>query len=324
MQKNKLFFKKRYLFLLFPLCLLSYCVYSEVTKEARQKKFLEHPPNVHQVWPSSTNPDGMVLNIPATYIDSGTFIFEPILKEEEEKKRKVRVKEGKAKNCDVYTCQELFELLLPELEPKNLENLHIFKTETARDMEVYHNQIILLKLESWAFNGGIGIERKAEFSIPKNYLATELGTVFHTKNMFLNDELFNYINIKNRSDLGLIEVISLKPNVPGGFYSVVPHKEWNKKYPENIIEDAQHHKIFFKKNVQGQITTYIRCDSQTSVVKEEKLEAYANPKLYRCKHNFDIPELSLNISANYSDKYLSDWQSIEQKLTLLIKSFQEK
>lgn len=88
MQKNKLSFKKRYLLLLLPLCLLSYCVYGEVTKEARQKKFLEHPPNVRQIWPSSTKPDGMVLNIPATYIDGSTFIFEPILKQDEEKKRK--------------------------------------------------------------------------------------------------------------------------------------------------------------------------------------------------------------------------------------------
>lgn len=96
MQK-KLSFKKRYLLLLLPLCLLSYCVYGEVTKEARQKKFLEHPPNVRQVWPSSTNPEGMVLNIPATYIDSGTFIFEPILKQEEEKKESKDLKLEKKK-----------------------------------------------------------------------------------------------------------------------------------------------------------------------------------------------------------------------------------
>ncbi|MDO7435118.1 hypothetical protein Q5X65_18465 [Acinetobacter baumannii] len=322
--KRKFLFKKKYLFGAFIFVVLGFFVYKNFLEKKREKEFFKHPPIVKQTWPSSSNPDGMVLNIPANYIDGSTFIFEPILKEEEEKKRKVRVKEGKEKICDVYTCQELFEVLLPNFEPKNLENLHIFKTETPKDMEAYHIRIMLLKLESWAFNGGIGKEREAEFSIPKNYLSTELGAVFHTKNTFLKGELFNYINTKNRSDLGLIEVTSLKQNVPDGFYRVVPHKEWDKKYPEDVIEDAQRHKIFFKKNEQGSVTTYIRCDSQTSVVKEEKLEAYADPKLYRCKHNFDIPELSLNISANYSDKYLSDWQVIEKKLTLLIKSFQEK
>ncbi|EPF6052594.1 hypothetical protein V8P84_18125 [Acinetobacter baumannii] len=322
--KRKFLFKKKYLFGAFIVFVLGFFVYKNFLEKEREKEFFKHPPIVKQTWPSSSNPDGMVLNIPANYIDGSTFIFEPILKEEEEKKRKVRVKAGKEKICDVYTCQELFEVLLPKFEPKNLENLHIFKTETSKDMEAYHIRIMLLKLESWAFNGGIGKERQAEFSIPKNYLSTELGAVFHTKNTFLKGELFNYINTKNRFDLGLIEVTSLKQSVPGGFYRVVPHKEWDKKYPEDVIEDAQHHKIFFKKNEQGSVTTYIRCDSQTSVVKEEKLEAYADPKLYRCKHNFDIPELSLNISANYSDKYLSDWQGIEKKLTLLIKSFQEK
>jgi len=322
--KRKFLFKKKYLFGAFIVVMLGLFVYKNFLEKKREKEFFKHPPIVKQTWPSSSNPDGMVLNIPANYIDGSTFIFEPILKEEEEKKRAVRVKERKEKICDVYTCQELFEVLLPKFEPKNLENLHIFKTETPKDMEAYHIRIMLLKLESWAFNGGIGKGREAEFSIPKNYLSTELGAVFHTKNTFLKGELFNYINTKNRSDLGLIEVTSLKQNVPDGFYRVVPHKEWDKKYPEDVIEDAQHHKIFFKKNEQGSVTTYIRCDSQTSVVKEEKLEAYADPKLYRCKHNFDIPELSLNISANYSDKYLSDWQGIEKKLTLLIKSFQEK
>lgn len=322
--KRKFLFKKKYLFGAFIVVVLGFFVYKNFLEKKREKEFFKHPQIVKQTWPSSSNPDGMVLNIPANYIDGSTFIFEPILKEEEEKKRKVRVKEGKEEICDVYTCQELFEILLPKFEPKNLENLHIFKTETPKDMEAYHIRIMLLKLESWAFNGGIGKERQAEFSIPKNYLSTELGAVFHTKNTFLKGELFNYINTKNRSDLGLIEVTSLKKNVPGGFYRVVPHKEWDKKYHKDVIEDAQHHKIFFKKNEQGSVTTYIRCDSQTSVVKEEKLEAYADPKLYRCKHNFDIPELSLNISANYSDKYLSDWQGIEKKLTLLIKSFQEK
>ncbi|MFV5374539.1 hypothetical protein [Acinetobacter calcoaceticus] len=322
--KRKFLFKKKYLFGAFIVVVLGFFVYKNFLEKKREKEFFKHPPIVKQTWPSSSNPDGMVLNIPANYIDGSTFIFEPILKEEEEKKRKVRVKEGKEEICDVYTCQELFEILLPKFEPQNLENLHIFKTETPKDMEAYHIRIMLLKLESWAFNGGIGKERQAEFSIPKNYLSTELVAVFHTKNTFLKGELFNYINTKNRSDLGLIEVTSLKQNVPGGFYRVVPHKEWDKKYPKDVIEDAQHHKIFFKKNEQGSVTTYIRCDSQTSVVKEEKLEAYADPKLYRCKHNFDIPELSLNISANYSDKYLSDWQGIEKKLTLLIKSFQEK
>ncbi|MFV5359714.1 hypothetical protein VXO68_00710 [Acinetobacter oleivorans] len=322
--KRKFLFKKKYLFGAFIVVVLGFFIYKNFLEKKREKEFFEYPPIVKQTWPSSSNPDGLVLNIPANYIDGGTFIFEPILKEKEEKKRKARIKAGKEKICDVYTCQELFEVLLPKFEPKNLENLHIFKAETPKDMETYHIRIMLFKLESWAFNGGIGKEREAEFSIPKNYLSTELGAVFHTKNTFLNGELFNYINTKKRSDLGLIEVTSLKQSVPGGFYRVVPHKEWDKKYPEDVIEDAQHHKIFFKKNTRGSVTTYIRCDSQTSVVKEEKLEAYADPKLYRCKHNFDIPELSVNISANYSDKYLSDWQGIEKKLTLLIKTFQEK
>ncbi|MFW2061571.1 hypothetical protein ACG906_17350, partial [Acinetobacter baumannii] len=115
--KRKFLFKKKYLFGAFIVFVLGFFVYKNFLEKEREKEFFKHPPIVKQTWPSSSNPDGMVLNIPANYIDGSTFIFEPILKEEEEKKRKERVKAGKEKICDVYTCQELFEVLLPKFEP---------------------------------------------------------------------------------------------------------------------------------------------------------------------------------------------------------------
>lgn len=323
MQKNKLSFKKRYLLLLLPLCLLSYCVYGEVTKEARQKKFLEHPPNVRQIWPSSTNPDGMVLNIPATYIDGSTFIFEPILKQDEEKKREERIKARKEKICDVYTCQELFELLLPKFEPKNLKNLHIFQTKSTEDLEVYKNHYLRLNVNSWRVTPNNNVDRKG-YSLPTSSLGLGLQQVFHTKTIFWNEELLNYMIMKPRPDLKLIEVVGLKSNVPGGFYKVLVHKQWDKKYPEDVIEDSQRHKVFFNKDKSGYITTYINCSSETSVVTEEKLEAYSHPKRYHCDHYFEIPELSLDIEAHYSDLYLQEWENIEKNIKYLFNKFEEK
>lgn len=319
-KKNKLSFKKRYLLLLFPLCLLSYCVYGEVTKEARQKKFLEHPPNVRQVWPSSTNPNGMVLNIPATYIDGSTFIFEPILKDEEEKKRKERFKEGKEETCDVYTCQELFEMLLPDYEPINLKNRHIFKQSTKNDADEYYKRSLRLNIVSWN-----EIPKKVQnpnFSIPESILNQRINSLFHVKKIFLNNEVMNFVQIKNTDNLDLIEVVGVSTKVPGGIYNSVVEKEPGKKYSEDTIEDPQHHKIFFHKENE-KIVTMITCSSQTSLTTSEKLVLFNKPLEYRCEHNFDIPELSLNISAYYNAEYLSEWVNIEKNITNLFKTFQE-
>ncbi|MDC5030343.1 hypothetical protein OHW23_17520, partial [Acinetobacter baumannii] len=275
-----------------------------------------------QTWPSSSNPDGMVLNIPANYIDGSTFIFEPILKEEEEKKRKVRVEEEKEEICDVYTCQELFEILLPKFEPKNLENLHIFQTISSKDLDVYQTNYLRVKLESW-YSVPIKIANP-NFSIPKNLMHLDLAQDFHTKKNFWNSELFEYIQIKLNQELDLIEVISLNKDVPGGFYEVVPYKDLAKKYNDNVVEDAHHHKIFFSQDQYKKITTYIECDSESSYSETEKVKLYISPNRYHCKHNFDIPELSLNITASYSGKYLPQWKYIELKIKQLIKSFQEK
>lgn len=321
-QLKKSIFKKRYFFLLLPFLLLSYCAYAKVSNEIKRKQFLEHPPIARQVWPSATNPDGMVLNIPANYIDGNVMFFEPILKVEEEKKKRERYEQGKAELCDVYHCQELFEMLLPNYEPKNVKNIHLFKTENSKDLEEYKDRYLRLNVTSWRISPK-NPDRKG-YSMPISNFGLGLHNIFHTRQIFWNEELLHYMQTKSRPDLGLTEVTGLRSDVPGGFYKVLVHKQWDKKYPEDTIEDSQHHQVYFKKKNNGHVTTYIYCDSETSVVYEEKLAAYAHPKRYHCKHTFEIPEMSLDVKAYYSDRYLPQWQQIEQHITQLFKSFEEK
>ncbi len=325
--------KKRYLLILLLVAIFGYGKYHNYKEKILFREYYLHPPLYREIWPSEFDPNGVTLDIPANYLMDATAISESSRKKDLEFREKQRYESGKAL-CDRFQCTELFQVLLPDYKGKTLENLHIFNPESVRaeyeipkDWEEFYKYVIWFSLNSW-----IPKNHKVNASDAEITMGINLSSVFHPKEYFETPKLIKYIQTKPAPELGLTEVVSLDPNLLGGFYKVLVYKDWRKKYPEDVIEDYNHYKIYFKKDADGNIASYISCSTFARTYLLSKpdpeqaiLEDYAKPnQQYYCSHTFNVKGLPMSITAHYSDMHLADWQNIENNLTRLIQSFHVK
>lgn len=241
--------------------------------------------DVVQIWPLSTNSDGVRLRIPVGYINSDVMWFEPILE-----------KDKPPKKPNEKTGIELFRAWWPTMQPvaKNLNYQQIKQMQDKGNellgiMAVSYDKRVIEK--DYRLLHKLAVYLEAEFSAM---------LIFDDK----KKQLLQWLQTTPISELNLLQVNDIKADAPYGYYPNIGHR----------IANAQ--TIFFKSSKVGQWPeVVIVCDKKSP---QNRIEIEV------CQQSFLIPELEMEVKVHYTKKYLAQWSLIQQKTTDMFLSFKEQ